>query len=256
MNQSLTFEQPLHERVRLLLRLEALGARFGDALASGGPFDHHEALAALVDIYALVTRVDIKRELMAEIERQTANLNRLANLPGVDAERFDETMAAQKRLHDALEAQAGALDHRVRGSEFFSSLRQRMALPGGVFDFDLPIYHYWLEHPESTRRELLLEWFEPLNTVAEATTQVLHFMRQSGSTEAVTAEGGYFQRTLDNTHAWQLIRVSVNTELGVYPEISGGRQRFTVRFLMPGDFRERPVPAKHDVPFQLCCCAL
>jgi len=255
-SQSLTFEQPLHERVRLLLRLEALNARFGDALESGRAFDHHEALVSLVDIYALVTRVDIKRELMGEIERQTVNLTRLANQPGIDADRFRETMDAQKRLHDALEEQAGALDHRVRGSEFFSSVRQRMALPGGAFDFDLPIYHYWLAQPNQARTELLLEWFQPLNTVAEATAQVLRYMRHSGNAEPVTAEDGYFERNLDTAHAWQLIRVTVDPALGVYPEISGGRQRFTVRFFAPGDFRERPVPAHVDVPFRLCCCAI
>ncbi len=256
MSESLTFEQPLHERVRLLLRLEALNSRFAEALESGREFDHHDALVSLVDIYALVTRVDIKRELMGEIERQTANLTRLADQPGVDPELFRETMEVQKRLHDALEGQAGALDHRVRSNEFFNSVRQRMALPGGAFDFDLPIYHYWLSQSASARTELLLEWFEPLNTVAEATAQVLRYMRQSGAAEPVTAEDGYFERSLDANHAWQLIRVTVDPTLGVYPEISGGRQRFTVRFFSPGDFRERPAPANHDVPFRLCPCAI
>ncbi|WP_018864706.1 MULTISPECIES: cell division protein ZapD [Thioalkalivibrio] len=256
MTQLLTFEQPLHERVRLLLRLEALAQRFGDALESGRPFDHHEALVSLVDIYALVTRVDIKRELMGEIERQTANLNRLTNQPGVDPERFSETMQAQKRLHSALEEQAGALDHRVRGNEFFNSVRQRMALPGGAFDFDLPIYHHWLAQSSPERTALLLEWFEPLNTVAEATVQVLSYMRQSGRSESALAEDGYFERSLDTSHAWQLIRVSVDPDAGFYPEISAGRQRFTVRFFSPEDFRNRPVPAARDIEFQLCCCAL
>lgn len=256
MTELLTFEQPLHERVRLLLRMEALSQRFGNAVESGRPLDHHEALASLVDIYALATRVDIKRELMGEIERQTASLNRLADQPGVDPTRFRETMEAQRRLHFALEEQAGALDYRVRDNEFFNSVRQRMALPGGAFDFDLPVYHYWLAQPEADRTALLLEWFEPLNAVAEATVQVLSYMRASGQSEAASAADGYFERTLDTSHAWQLIRVSIDPELGCYPEISAGRQRFTVRFFAPRGFRGRPAPAREDVSFQLCCCAL
>ncbi|MGM0552864.1 MAG: cell division protein ZapD [Pseudomonadota bacterium] len=256
MTELLTFEQPLHERVRLLLRMEALSQRFADAVESGRPFDHHEALVALVDIYALATRVDIKRELMGEIERQTANLNRLADQPDVDPARFRETMDAQRRLHFALEEQAGALDYRVRDNEFFNSVRQRMALPGGAFDFDLPIYHYWLAQSASARTALLQEWFEPLDTVAEATAQVLSYMRASGHNEATSAVDGYFERTLDTSHAWQLIRVAIDPELGYYPEISAGRQRFTVRFFEPQGFRGRPAPAREDIPFQLCCCAL
>ena len=256
MSQYLTFEQPLHERVRLLLRLEALNARFGDALESGRAFDHHEALVSLVDIYALVTRVDIKRELMGEIERQTVNLTRLANQPGIDADRFRETMDAQKRLHDALEEQAGALDHRVRGSEFFSSVRQRMALPGGAFDFDLPIYHYWLSQPAAVREELLLEWFRPLESVAEAITQVLTFVRAAGQPRSVVAHEGYYEQGLDTSYAWQMLRVSIGSDQQCYPEISAGRQRFTVRFLDPGDFHDRPRIVSRDVPFKLSCCAI
>lgn len=256
MSDSLTFEQPLHERVRLLLRLEALTQRFGDALEGGRAFDHHEALVSLVDIYALVTRVDIKRELMGELERQSAHLDRLATRQEVDPERLGEIREEQRRLHSALEAQAGALDHHVRGNEFFTSVRQRMALPGGAFDFDLPIYHHWLAQPPAERSALLQEWFAPLHSVAEATGQVLSYLRQSGQGETLSAEDGFFERTLDGSRAWQLLRVSVDRDLGVYPEISAGRQRFTVRFFAPGDFRGRPAPASTDVEFRLCCCAL
>lgn len=256
MSDSLTFEQPLHERVRLLLRLEALTQRFGDALAGERAFDHHEALVSLVDIYALVTRVDIKRELMGELERQTANLDRLATRREVDPDRLGEIREEQRRLHAALEAQAGALDHHVRGNEFFTSVRQRMALPGGAFDFDLPIYHHWLSRPAEERSALLQDWFTPLHSVAEATGQVLNYLRQSGRTETLVAEDGFFERSLDTNRSWQLLRVGLDRNLGVYPEISAGRQRFTVRFFAPGDFRDRPAPAAGDLEFRLCCCAL
>ena len=43
---------------------------------------------------------------------------------------------------------------------------------------------------------------------------------------------------------------------GVYPEISAGRHRFTVRFMNQRDVNTRPVQTGVDVPFQLQCCAL
>ncbi len=257
MSQStLTFEQPLHERVRLLLRLEALVERFRSTSLSARDFDHHHALTVLVDIYALSGRVDVKRELMGEIERQIANLNRLASQPDVDQERLTMTMQGQRRLLERLENQIGSLDHRVKGNEFFTSVRQRTALPGGACDFDLPIYHYWLSQPVGTREELLLEWFQPLETVAEAITQVLTFMRAAGSPRKVLAHDGYYEQALDTNYAWQMLRVSISSEQQCYPEISAGRQRFTIRFLDPGEFHERPRIVSRDVPFQLSCCAI
>ncbi|WP_043739694.1 cell division protein ZapD [Thioalkalivibrio nitratireducens] len=253
---TLTFEQPLHERVRLLLRMETLIERFRQASLDGRDFDHHHALMVLVDIYSLAGRVDVKRELMGEIERQIANLNRLATQPGVDQERLTLTMQGQRRLLGRLEDQVGALDQRIKGNEFFTSIRQRTALPGGACDFDLPIYHYWLSQPAAAREALLLEWFQPLDTVAEAITQVLTFMRAAGAPRHVTGHDGYYEQSLDTNYAWQLIRVSVAADLQCYPEISAGRQRFTVRFLDPGDFHERPRIVARDIPFQLTCCAI
>ncbi len=252
----LTFEQPLHERVRLLLRLETLIERFGQTRLAARDFDHHHALTVLVDIYALAGRVDVKRELMGEIERQIANLNRLASQPGVDPERLNLTMQGQRRLLARLEDQVGSLDHRVKGNEFFTSVRQRTALPGGACDFDLPIYHYWLSQATSVREELLLEWFQPLETVAEAITQVLSFMRAAGHPRQVVAPDGYHEQGLDTNYAWQIIRVSVASDEQCYPEISAGRQRFTVRFLDPGNFHDRPRIVARDVPFELSCCAI
>jgi cell division protein ZapD len=253
---TLTFEQPLHERVRLLLRLEALIERFHATRMSARDFDHHHALMLLVDIYAQAARVDVKRELMGEIERQIANLNRLAAQPGVDQERLALIMQDQRRLLSRLEDQVGSLDYRVKGNEFFTAVRQRTALPGGACDFDLPIYHYWLSQGIPAREELLLEWFQPLETVAEAIRQVLTFMRAAGHPRKVLAHEGYYEQGLDTNHAWQMIRVAVAAEQECYPEISAGRQRFTVRFLDPGDFHDRPKIVTRDVPFQLSCCAI
>jgi cell division protein ZapD len=253
---TLTFEQPLHERVRLLLRLEALIERFGVTRMSTRDFDHHHALMLLVDIYAQAGRVDVKRELMGEIERQVANLNRLGSQPGVDQDRLADIMQEQRRLLSRLENQVGSLDYRVKGNEFFTAVRQRTALPGGACDFDLPIYHYWLSQSAAAREQLLLEWFQPLETVAEAINQVLDFMRAAGHPRKVVAHDGYYEQGLDTNHAWQMIRVSLSAEEECYPEISAGRQRFTVRFLDPGDFLERPKIVTRDVAFRLSCCAI
>lgn len=252
----LIFEQPLQERVRLLLRLEALVERFRAMRVAGRDFDHHHALTVLVDIYTVAGRIDVKRELMGEIERQIANLNRLGNQQDVDQKRLLQAMQGQRRLLDLLEEQAGSLDYRIKGNEFFNSVRQRMALPGGACDFDLPIYHYWLAQPVAEREELLLEWFQPLEIVSEAIVQVLSYMRAAGLPRSIVAGEGYYEQNLDTNRSWQMLRIEVDPELQCYPEVSAGRQRFTVRFLEPGDFRNRPRVAFRDIPFRLSCCAI
>jgi cell division protein ZapD len=257
LNESiLTFEQPLQERIRLFLRCEALFERFRCSHLAARDIDHHHALTLLVDLYAVISRVDIKRELMGELERQMANLLRLGAQPDVDPYRLQMALDGQRRLLERLGQQTGSLDQRVRDNEFFNSVRQRMALPGGACDFDLPIYHFWLSQPAPFREALLQEWFQPLTVVAEAIAQVLAFARASGVARRMIAVDGYYEQSLDPSRAWQMLRVMLPQGAHCYPEISAGRQRFTIRFLQPADFSGRPSATTRDVAFMLSCCAI
>jgi cell division protein ZapD len=45
-------------------------------------------------------------------------------------------------------------------------------------------------------------------------------------------------------------------EAGCFAEISGGRHRFTVRFLAQPNLAERAVQIDRAIPFELTCCIL
>ncbi|NBX40274.1 MAG: cell division protein ZapD [Gammaproteobacteria bacterium] len=53
---------------------------------------------------------------------------------------------------------------------------------------------------------------------------------------------------------WQLLRVLVAPDLGVYPEISGSHYRSSVRFVVWNGFMERPRQSDTDIPFDVVCC--
>jgi cell division protein ZapD len=53
-----------------------------------------------------------------------------------------------------------------------------------------------------------------------------------------------------------MIRVAVAGEAGCFAEISGGRHRFTIRFLAQPSLSERAAQVNRSIPFELTCCIL
>ena len=78
--------------------------------------------------------------------------------------------------------------------------------------------------------------------------------RASKPAEHVRAQKGIYLHT--PTGPCLLVRVLVPSTAEVYPEISAGRHRFTVRFMTVRDVAARAVQAQTDIPFQLQCCHL
>src|SRR5690606_35161405 len=81
----LIYEQPLNERMRTFLRLDYL---YNQALyhnEKASQWGSRAAVASLIDILAILSRGDVRAEVLKEIERHLAQLESFANKPGVDA---------------------------------------------------------------------------------------------------------------------------------------------------------------------------
>jgi cell division protein ZapD len=139
---------------------------------------------------------------------------------------------------------------------FLYSIRQRSSIAGGTCDFDLPAYHYWLQHTSiEARKQQIRTWFDQFSSARSAIDITLRLIRSSTVFSTQTATKGFYQHTLDSSHPNQLIRVQVAKDASYYPEISGGKHRFTVRF-MNFDINQRPQQISEDVEFSLSCCAM
>lgn len=256
MSETIIFEQPLNERIRTFLRLEFLFKRVDCALCGDGEMQHREALDAMLNMLSVFERSDMKQELMKELERLIANLSALENTPGVDREALDSLLGDLDQNLDALHVQKSGLGQSLRDNEFLYGIRQRSTIPGGTCDFDLPAYHYWLQHNDAQSIcEQLRSWFAEFNSVRSAVDMSLRLIRGSVGFRDEVASQGFFQRSLDSAQPYQLIRVRIPGEADFFPEVSGGKHRFTVRF-MQFDIAQRPQQAYVDVPFELSCCAM
>lgn len=249
----ITYEQPLHERVRTFMRLEFLFNEARHALDGESPWDARLGIESLIRILALLGRGDQRTEVIKELERHGAMLNRLVSNPGVDEGRLLALLGEIDARIGALHA-AGSLTQPLREHEFLNMIRNRSAIPGGTCEFDLPAYHFWLSQPPATRTADLERWLETLEPLRRAIRLILNLIRNSAGATDESASGGMFQRTLDTSAPCHLVRVTLADDARCYPEISGSKHRFTVRFLELPDLDARPVQTKDDIAFRLVCC--
>jgi cell division protein ZapD len=240
----------------MFLRLEKLFNQFKFHVNNGSAWDNPIAIDAITDILSFTTRSDIKLEVLKELERQHSRLERLTKRPQIDHGQLTSLLDKQTALISRLQSNTGQLGQETQSAELLNAVRQKNSVPGPICDFDLPAFHYWLTRPESTRREQLLQWFSPFHVLEESVTMILDVLRNSTDDTDETAVKGFFQKVIDTNQAVQLLHISIPVTLDCYPEISAGKHRFSVRFMINPNPYTRPEQFTEEVAFRLRICSV
>ena len=249
------YEHPLNERLRFFLRLEFLFRQARHSFRGEAEWDSHDTLKTLLEILNIVSRIDIKTEVIKELDRISVTLNTLTETPNVNHETLEQILSTLTGFKSQLHSLEGSLAHELRENEFFKLVMQRSGIPGGLCDFDLPQYRHWLKSSPETRVENLKYWLSTLDPLRLSVELMLKLIRESSEPVQQTAENGNYQQTLESSTPYQLIRVFLPALSPYFVEISGGRHRLTARF-MEASMSKRPIQTTDNVSFQISCCAL
>ncbi len=251
----LLFEQPLNERMRSFLRLDFLYAQALYHNEMGSQWGSRAAVASLIDILAISTRGDVRAEVLKELEGQLSTLGEFQSRPGVDAQRLKSLTANLQRLRTDLLAAGSAYLQPLRDSEFLNSVKHRSAIPGGTCEFDLPDYYFWLSQSDELRVRTFSQWLSLLRPLCDAIAELLWLTRQNGRARHEVATGGTFAIVFERDNPLQMLRISLPSSAGLYPEISGSHHRCNLRFLSWNGLAARPTQTQEDVAFTLSCCS-
>jgi cell division protein ZapD len=255
LTDSILYEFPLNERIRLFMRLENLFHEADYFLAGSSAWDSRAAMTCLIEIVTMFARYDLKSELLKEIDRYNQVLRRLTGNPNVDEGKVAKILDELEDLGGRLYGNSGKLGQAVIEADLIKAVSQRSSMPGGSCSFDLPAFHFWLEQDGSKRRSDLNRWLEPFATVKAAVHLLMGFLRSSASATEEVAQEGFYQKTLDHTLSFQLLRIHIARRYPCFAEISGGKHRFTVRMLTH-TLEQKPYVFRDDVEFRLACCTI
>jgi len=252
----IVYEQPLNERVRTFLRLEHLFDIVNHHITQLNEWDNRIVIQSLLNILDLLSRSDIKSELIKELERHSNTLNALKTSQNVDRDRLNSILDNINNYLETLRDKTCQPGQIIRNDELITSIKQRSTIPGGSCNFDLPSYHFWLNKEAPKRIDDLKYWRNDLLIIQNSLHLTLHMLRNSSTPVREQASSGFYQKPIDSNVSCQLIRVILPIESHYFPEISGGKHRFTIRFMEQNSTNERPVQTQDTVEFELHSCIL
>jgi len=250
----ISYEYPLNERIRTLLRLEDLFARADFFIAQDRGLEHHAALLVLFEICEVTSRADLKSDLLQEMERQKQILEPLRNNPAISVEALDGMLGNIDITTLKLRGMMGKVGQHLRDNEWLMSIKQRTGIPGGVCEFDLPSYHFWLSQDAELRRSDLTSWLAPMLAIRDGILIVMRMLRDSGNAAGYLAKNGAFQQMLSG-RVVQMLRVRLNSEVPCFPEISANKYAINIRFTALGG-PQKPRNCEQDIEFDLTLCSL
>ncbi|WP_023640759.1 cell division protein ZapD [Dickeya zeae] len=245
-SSTVLFEYPLNEKMRTWLRLEFLLQQMfdnHDLKDIGVALTFFRAVSELLDI---LERGDARPDLLKELERQQQKLAQWGELPEADILRINTLRQKLRNLSAELIA-APRMGQGLREDKLIGMVRQRLSLPGGCCSFDLPTLHIWLHQlPEQKQRHIYM-WLESVSALKRSLDSILELIRHAGAFKEQTSLNGFYQ---DNATDADLLRLRIDLTHQLYPQISGHKTRYAIRFL-PLD-SDGPTPARLE--FELACC--
>lgn len=248
------FEQPLNERIRTFLRLEFLLARLRYHEHDTSVWGRHATMDALLDILTIMAHHNLCTEVSKALGACYARLERLRTHEAVDGAELQNVLARLDTLGQGMQRippQFAAV--QLRDNELLNSLNNRHAIPGGSCGFDIPSYQHWLSRRATEFARDIDHWCRHIVPIENAVNTLLQLLRDG--TEATPHDARKGVLVYRSDAGTQLIRVFVDHDR-VYPEISAGRHRATVRFMEYYDRDLNVRQCRDTIAFRMACCQL
>ncbi|MGC9402481.1 cell division protein ZapD [Vibrio genomosp. F10 str. 9ZC157] len=241
------FEHPLNEKTRIYLRVEALLNQLKVSSQFSDDLQHLLFFRSLFDLLEIFEQIQLKSELAKDIEKQRLAYKSWLNVEGVDQAMLRDVLNEVDEVHGSLMT-AERFGQSLKEDRFISTIRQRFNLPGGSCCFDLPALHHWLHLPATHKESDTHAWLKTLAPLSDALTLWLKLARETGYSKSQLATNGFFQSDAEDAN---ILRLEIPLQYGVYPMISGHKNRFAIKFI---DFKSGQA-CTQDIQFSLAVCS-
>jgi len=245
------YQQPLNEKIRLFMRLSYLIKRFNHHLEDPTPTNCQAAIMVLLELYNLSSRLDVKNAALHVLDIQMQAVRQVEGMPGVDSTRANRILEKLEEKSKRLYSFRGQLGQQLKAHNFLNILKQRASIAGGINDLDVPLFNYWLNKDDKARVKDLRDWGRPYEIAFEAIELLMDLIYQGKDESEAVAEGGFFQATLSPGVDYQIFSIEIDDDEKLYPEISAGKQRFSIRFVDASNLEEKGKQIIRDVKFKL-----
>ncbi len=252
--QTITYEQPLNESLRLFLHLELLFHEFNRQISLASHDSIIEGIHHLIRILYTIDRPDLKTKLTHTLTQLTTTLAQLQMSPQVDTSKLNNLLGElDKNIHYLLQ-QHSKIGDSLKHNEIISQIKSNAIHPSGLCRDKIPILDLWLNQPMKIITQQLKDWCSELAVISEIISQILTITRNSSSFESTYFNGGFYQQTISESSACDLIRLSMPDHIHAYPEFSIGKHRVAIRLMQVTEFHLRSHPYNKHLTTAISLC--
>ena len=247
------YELPLNERLRTFMRIEFLYSRLKYFCSNlDDNWQTRTVIHTLLEIYSILSRTDVRREVLADLDRYIMQMQRFQSAPDADNNMVNDVLEDLDSIKDQVVDIGTDYLLKLREDEFIASLLHRHTLPGGKAEFDMPKYKFFLESDKKNVVVQINRWIDVMRPICEGIDKLMWIIRESNEPIATVAVGGQYNHQIERRTQISLVRI-ITDEVNIYPEISGGRHLIAVRFFNQNKDGEY-LQFEDNVEFKISLC--
>ena len=240
------YEEPVDERIRKFLKLENYFLKLNYHKELDTTYDSYVALYNLIMIYNTLTRVEVKSELIREIDFHRQRYSEYIKIDSSDKIKLNSIMEKQNViLNDLYNLKSNYLKE-LNNDEFFQFCVKHYESLNTEID-------YWLTRDHAIRLNQIDLWLELIKPIESSVYFCLDILRRSSETKEVCANNGFYLVKLNQEKKVRLLRITMQSDNYFFPRISLGPQRATISFmLLNEDNKYKQI--KDNITFVLDLC--
>lgn len=251
-----SYELPLNEKTRNFLRLEQFFLEIEKSISDKSSNSSRAALIGMLEACDFIQRIDIKKDLIKELENITSSFKNFSENPEVDDTSLTKLTSEINQGLNFLRIRNYHPGNLLHKDELATQVKHRLGISGGACHFDIPRLYFWINKSHLERTKQLNDWMEDLRPILWANKLILRVIRESGVVSNATANNGFYQKALNNKVRYYLLRINLPQEVPIFPEISGGKHRFTIRFYEHVTTNLKPQKSTKDIDFFIEQCGI
>tara|TARA_B100000035_G_scaffold315479_1_gene336793 strand:- start:4663 stop:5424 length:762 start_codon:yes stop_codon:yes gene_type:complete len=240
------YEEPVDERIRKFLKLENYFLKINKHKEIENSIDTFAALQNLISLYQMLSRAEVKRELIREIDFHKSRYAEYIKIQGSDKIKLNSIMEKQDVIINTL--------HNLQ-SNYLSSLHNDELFQHCVKHYDTlsSELDYWLTRDFSSRSNQINLWLEIIKPIESSVYFCLDILRKSSETREVCASNGMYIFKLDPEKKVRMLRITMHSDNYFFPRVSVGPQRATISFMTLND-GNKFIQLKDDITFVIDLC--
>lgn len=230
MNDYIIYEQPITENVRNFLKCEYLDEKFNCAVKQHDMWAIKSSISTLIEMSDFVFRINIKIELLKDLERNLLLLDTLKKSNSIELINYDKFYTEIQTYIQKLNNTNSSPSKSITDNDFLMQIKSKLHIPAGDNFFDMPAYLNFLSSNKSFIIDSINQWYLPFKPFFSSSKLLLDTKRINSEFVALRSSSSYFEKKFNKSSKFDLVRIKMKKNINIYPDISVSTKNINIIF--------------------------